>query len=126
MIYCTPGSSAPPPPQEKRIMLIMNTYFGPAELKNLYIMTSRDRQRIYRTVIRSGKLVANHQNATDYGLLWAHVHPLTFSSANYRLKYVDNHSNCDCLNPVQSASLNQVDLQAYINSQSHLNISNMS
>ena len=31
------------------IMQITTTYFGPAELKNLYIMTSRDRQRMYST-----------------------------------------------------------------------------
>ena len=37
-------------------MRITTTYFGPAELKNLYITTSRDGQRMYRTVIQPGKL----------------------------------------------------------------------
>ena len=37
-------------------MRITTTYFGPAELKNLYITTNRDRQRMYRTVIHPGKL----------------------------------------------------------------------
>ena len=59
-------------------MRITTTYFGPAELKNLYITTSRDWQRMYRTIIQSGKLshllpaaqIAIDLYIFNYGLLW--------------------------------------------------------
>ena len=63
------------------IMRITTTYFGPMELKNLYITTSRDQQRMYCTCLHPPKL----QLTTGYCYYGAgaHVHTLTFSSANY-------------------------------------------
>ena len=80
-------------------MLITITYLGPAELKNLYITYSHDRQRMYRTIIQPRKhahLSQTAQIAIDlyifsHGLLWiltmgtCYVHTLTLSSANYSL-----------------------------------------
>ena len=54
------------------------------------------------------------------------VHVLSLSSTNYSVLHVDNCPNCNCVIPIQSESLKQVGSQAYINSQSHLNMSNMS
>ena len=78
-------------------MRITITYFGPAELINLYITTSHDRLCMYRTIIQPGKL--SHLSPTaqiaidlyifDYGLLWilttGTCTRADISSANYSL-----------------------------------------
>ena len=93
------------------IIRITNTYFSPAELKNLNITTSRGPTAYVAHCHSAGQtvaLVANRPNCN------CHIHiqlwlvmdthyghnALPNSSANYR---VANRQNCNCLISIQSA-----------------------
>ena len=97
-------------------MRITTTYFGPAELKNLNITTSRDRQRMYRTVIQAGKLalVANRPNCN-----WLmHIQVRLIVGTHYEHMYI-------VLFLLKCVFKTNRFTKAYIDSQSHLNFSNI-
>ena len=112
------------------IIRITTAYFSPAELKNLYITTSHGLTAYVTYCHAAGQtvaLIANCPNCIfNYGLQWKLIMGTCTRVAIQQYKHVEDCPNCNCLIPIQSETLKQVESQAYINSQSHLNISNKS
>ena len=69
-------------------MQIKTAYFSPAELKNLYITTSRNQHRMYRSVIQQTvALVANRPNGN-----WLHIQLRLTVYTHYGHMYMRWHS----------------------------------